>query len=75
MADYVAGILSNPIARAVKAADRLHNLQSATVTSEEFKRRYILETVQWYMDLCPEIPEAVKALASTMQQPPDIILP
>ncbi len=75
MQDYVAGISSDPIARVIKAADRLHNLQCATVTSEEFKRRYVLETVEWYLDLCPEIPAAVRALAHTMQQPPDIILP
>ncbi len=69
MADYVAGILSNPIAKVVKSADRLHNLRSAFCTGEDFKRRYVLETVDWYFDFSPEIREATKALAKSMQTP------
>lgn len=72
MAEYVAGIRSNPIAKTVKAADRLHNLQSALCTDESFKRKYIIETVEWYLDLCPEIPKAVKALADSLEQPMEI---
>lgn len=68
MADYVAGIRSNPMAKMVKAADRLHNLQSAFCTSERFKRRYIKETIDWYLDLSPEILPAVKALAESVKQ-------
>ena len=45
MAEYINAIKLNPIAYAVKAADRLHNLQCAIITDEEFKRKYILETV------------------------------
>lgn len=69
MQKYIGNICENPMAKAVKAADRLHNLQSALVTSQEFKRRYILETLDWYMDFSSEIPKAVKALAQTLTQP------
>ena len=69
MSEYVAGIRANPIAFAVKAADRLHNLQSAFVASEDFRRRYILESIDWYMDFSPEIPKAVKALAESLSTP------
>ncbi|MEF9988406.1 MAG: hypothetical protein RR797_04970, partial [Christensenella sp.] len=37
--------------------------------TQEFKRRYILETVDWYMDFSPEIPKAVKALAQSLETP------
>lgn len=69
MADYIEGIRENEIARAVKAMDRLHNLRSAMVTDDEFKRKYILESIDWYMDFDEEIPKAVKALADTMEKP------
>lgn len=69
MAEYVAGIRSNPIAFAVKGADRLHNLRCALVTDEEFKRRYILETLDWYLEFDTEIPAAVKALAESLSSP------
>ena len=69
MSEYVAGIKANPIAFAVKAADRLHNLKSAFVASKDFRRRYILESIDWYMDFSPEIPKAVKALAESLSTP------
>ena len=69
MEEYVSSIKSNPIAFAVKAADRLHNLQCAIITDEEFKRKYILETVDWYMDFSPEIRKAVKRLAESLRTP------
>lgn len=69
MDEYVRGIKENEISRVVKAADRLHNLQCALVTSAEFKRRYILETLDWYLDLSPEIPKALKALAESLDTP------
>lgn len=69
MSEYVEGILSNPIARAVKAADRLHNLRSALVADEDFRRKYILETVDWYLDFSPEIPHAVKQLVNSLEKP------
>ena len=69
MSKYISGIKQNPMAFAVKAADRLHNLQCALVTSEEFKRKYILETVDWYMDFSVEIQEAVNNLAKSLDAP------
>ena len=69
MAEYISAIENNPIAYAVKAADRLHNLKCAIITEEEFKRKYILETVDWYMDFSPEIRMAVKRLAESLKTP------
>ena len=69
MSEYISAIKCNQIAYAVKAADRLHNLQCAIITSEEFKRKYILETVDWYLDFSPEIRKAVKRLAESLQTP------
>ena len=69
MAEYVSAIKQNSIAFAVKSADRLHNLQCAIVTDEEFKRKYILETVDWYLDFSPEIRRAVKRLAENLKSP------
>ena len=66
MKNYIDGIKANPIAFAVKSADRLHNLQCALVTSNEFKRKYILETVDWYLDFSKEIKIAVKKLAESL---------
>ena len=69
MKTYIDGIKANPIAFAVKSADRLHNLQCALVTSTEFKRKYILETVDWYLDFSKEIKIAVKTLADSLDAP------
>lgn len=69
MAEYIDGIKSNPMAFAVKAADRLHNLRSAVVADNDFKRRYILESIDWYLDFDPEISKAVKALVATLDKP------
>lgn len=69
MKDYVGAIRKNDIAFAVKGADRLHNLRCAFACDEDFKRRYIFETVDWYLDFLPEIPKAVKALAQSMNTP------
>ena len=69
MTEYVSAIKQNPIAFAVKAADRLHNLQCAIITDEEFKRKYILETVDWYLDFSLEIRKAVKRLAESLKTP------
>ena len=67
--EYISAIKKNPVAYAVKAADRLHNLQCAIIADEEFKRKYILETVDWYMDFSPEIRKAVKRLAESLETP------
>ena len=69
MDEYITNIKNNKIAREVKIADRLHNLLSATVCSEEFKRRYILETIDYYIDLDKEIGVALKNLISTLKTP------
>ena len=69
MSEYIGAIKNNPIAFAVKAADRLHNLQCAVVANEDFKRKYILETVDWYMDFSSEIRKAVKRLAEGLETP------
>ena len=69
MKTYIDGIKANPIAFAVKSADRLHNLQCALVTSTEFKRKYIFETVDWYLDFSKEIKIAVKTLADSLDAP------
>ena len=69
MAEYIGAIKNNPIAFVVKTADRLHNLQCAIVTDEEFKRKYILETVDWYLDFSLEIKKAVKKLAESLKTP------
>lgn len=69
MQTYIDGIKNNPIAFVVKGADRLHNLQCALVTSVDFKRKYILETVDWYLDFSKEIKNAVKKLAESLDTP------
>ena len=69
MKNYINDIKNNPIAFVVKCADRLHNLQSALETSAEFKRKYILETVNWYLDFSKDIKVAVKKLAESLDTP------
>ena len=69
MQKYICQIKNNEIAFVVKGADRVHNLQCALVTSVEFKRKYILETVDWYLDFSKEIKTAVKKLAQSLETP------
>ena len=69
MQKYIGDIKGNQIAFVVKSADRLHNLQSALVANVEFKRKYILETVEWYLDFSKEIKRAVKKLAESLDTP------
>ncbi len=69
MADYMCAIRENEMACAIKEADRLHNLRCALVADDKFKRKYILETVDWYLDLSPEIRVAVKELAESLETP------
>ena len=66
MSEYMAGIVANPIAREVKAADRIHNLSCAHECSEEFKVRYIKESIDWYLDLSPEIARVTSKLIETL---------
>lgn len=69
MESYVSAIRKNEMAFSVKGADRLHNLRCAFACDEDFKRRYILETVDWYLDFSPEIPKSVKKLAQSLDKP------
>ena len=69
MADYMAKILENPMAKAVKIADRLHNLRCAVNANEAFRRRYIMESIQWYVSLSDEIKTAVIDLNNTLEIP------
>lgn len=66
MSEYMAGIVANPIAREVKVADRIHNLSCAHECSEEFKVRYIKESIDWYLDLSPEIARVTSKLIETL---------
>ena len=70
MNEYVREIKADPMAAAVKAADRLHNLRCAVVTDDEFKRRYVWETIDFYLDLPhgDEIAKAAVALRKTMNR-------
>lgn len=67
MEEYINRIKANPIAYVVKAADRLHNLQSAKVTDNEFKRKYVVESIDWYLDFHEDIPNAVNELIDSME--------
>ena len=69
MREYVDGIKKNEMAKVVKTADRIHNLKCATVTNDEFKRRYIEESRRWYADFSPEI----SALADNLEKTLDTV--
>lgn len=71
MSQYIAGIKSNDMAFTVKKADRLHNLQCAVCADEKFKRKYIAETKEWYLDFSKEIPEALSALSDSLKPTKD----
>lgn len=67
MEEYMGAIKENPIACAIKKADRLHNLQCAKDTDNRFKKRYILETIEWYLDFGPEIRTALFELVESLE--------
>ena len=67
MEEYIASICKNDMAKVVKAMDRLHNLQCAVEADERFRRKYIKESREWYMDFLPEIPAAVENLEKTLE--------
>lgn len=46
--EYIKKILENPIAKAVKNEDRIHNLQEATNGDENFINRYLKNTEEYY---------------------------
>ena len=66
MQTYVTRIRKNPIAYAVKGADRLHNLRTASCTSRHFRQKYITETETWYLSFRPDIPAEVEKLKQTL---------
>ena len=69
MDEYVANIRKNPIAKAVKTSARIHNLICAVECDDDFKRRYIIETIDYYLDLDEEIPKLLKRLSKSMENP------
>lgn len=69
MSEYMDGIISDPIAREVKAADRIHNLSCAHECSEEFRARYIKESIDYYLDLSDLIAPIVMKLVETLEHP------
>lgn len=56
MEEYIQNISNNPIAKMVKLADRLHNLLCAVVADEKFRKRYVKETEEYYLDLAKGTP-------------------
>ena len=62
MEEYLGEILKNPIAKAVKIADRIHNLQSLVEADEAFKARYLAETEEWYAPISEEIADLLLRL-------------
>lgn len=51
MNQYMIRIRANEMALVVKLADRLHNLICAVYADEKFKKKYIVETQKYYIDL------------------------
>lgn len=51
MSDYIGRISKNDLAKMVKLADRLHNLSETHLASLDFKKRYIKESEDWFIDL------------------------
>ena len=72
MDSYIAKIKENPIARAVKAADRIHNLSCAHVCSDGFKLRYIKESIDYYLDFDPQVAVLVHRLIGTLENPESV---
>lgn len=68
MSEYISGVKQNEIAYVVKTADRIHNLKCAVVTNDAFKKKYIRETMDWYLDFSDEIPNLVKLLSESMDR-------
>lgn len=53
MEDYMSKIAQNEIAKIVKIADRIHNLQSSIIeeVTDSFRNRYLVETKQYFIDM------------------------
>lgn len=56
MSEYMNRIKLDDMARMIKLADRLHNLNDAKVANSKFQRKYIKETEEWYLDLAKGTP-------------------
>lgn len=56
MAEYVNRIEKNDLAKMVKLADRVHNLQEAKFASIHWIRKYLVETKLWYLELAKDTP-------------------
>lgn len=56
MESYISRIEKNEIAKAVKLVDRIHNLSEAYLASEEFRKKYSIETEKWYTNLAKGTP-------------------
>lgn len=71
---YVRRINANPMARAVKCADRIDNLECAADTEEAFQQRYLEDTLRYYACLdqetlfCGEIHEAAMVLKEHLEK-------
>ena len=48
------------------AGEGVQNAGCALVADEKFKKKYIKETEDWYMDFSKEIPEAVEVLKKSL---------
>lgn len=47
--EYINNILKNPIAKAVKTEDRIHNLLDSLNAGEDFIKRYLTNTKDFYL--------------------------
>lgn len=76
MESYIKAIEEDDVAKTVKLADRIHNLLSAVIAKDSFKKRYIEETERYYIDLSEgtmfekEMKEALTALKETLTVEP-----
>ena len=51
MKSYITRISANEMARIVKGADRVHNLECSILRDYDFRDRYMWETKQWYLGI------------------------
>ena len=74
MSEYMNRIKLDDMARMIKLADRLHNLNDAKVANSKFQRKYIKETEEWYLDLAKGTPfekdinKSLEALRDELEQ-------
>lgn len=51
MNEYIERIKNNNLAKMVKLADKIHNLSETGNTNEDFIKKHIKQTTDWYIDL------------------------